>query len=239
MKRQLWLGVVLMMAMVFVAGMARAGQFPDQDAKTVAAWVKSIKASQRAEAEKTAIAQRYAKKAQQRDLERQMEVQALAVKPAADPGLPSPVKTVILTPFVTVGTGIMALGAGWDYVTTSMFETPVSRACRAGNTAKSQLLYHPYNVIKEFLTGFTGNTQYYDPSKLNYLGERAKKRGPIAQMAEMAGSVIPPIAASTGIVAPVLGMTVPEMAIAAGVVSAVGSIGVGEAFDAAEKKLVK
>ena len=192
---------------------------------------------QRLAAEKTAIVQKYA----QQNLDRQTAARAMAVKPAVDNGraMPSPIKTAILTPFVTVGTCLMALGEGFNYVTKSKFETPVSQACRAVNTAKSQLLFHPVNVAKEFLTGFTGNTQYYDPAKLNWLGERAQKRDPIAQMAEFAGTVIPPIAASTGIVAPVLGMTVPEMAIATGAVSAVGSMGVGEAFDAGEKKLVK
>jgi hypothetical protein len=231
---------ILSVAFVLVfcfSGVSGAGQFPNLDAKTAAAWAKSIKADQRAEAEKAAIAKKY----EQEKLKRQA-AKVTVPQPAAKDGgraMPSPIKTAILTPFVTVGTGIMALGAGWDYVTASMLETPVSRACRAGNTAKNQLLYHPYNVMKEFLTGFTGDTQYYDPSKLNWLGERAKKRGPIAQMAEFAGTTIPPIAASTGIVAPVLAMTVPEMAIATGVVSSVGSVGVGEAFDAAEKILVK
>lgn len=241
MKRKLTCFLIMMMAMVLLgAGVARAGMFPALDAKMAAARSKSLETDRRAAAEKTVIVLKYAQN--QRDLERQAAVRAAAVtKPAVskDRGLPGPVKTAFLTPFVTVGTGIMALGAGFNYVTKSKFETPASQACRAVNTAKSQLLYHPYNVIKEFLTGFTGNTQYYDPSKLNWLGDRAQKRGPIAQMAEMAANVIPPVAASTGIVAPFLGLTVPEMAITTGAIGAVGGIGVGEAFDAAEKKLVK
>jgi hypothetical protein len=204
-----------------------------------AAWAKATKAEieQRLVAEKAAIAQRYA----QSDLERQAAVRALAVKPAMseDRGLPSPIKTAFLTPFVTVGTGLVALGEGFNYVTKSKFETLISQACRAGNTMKSQMLYHPINVVTEFFTGFTGNTQYYNPTKLNWLGERAKKRGPISQMAEMAGTVIPPTMVATGVTAPFLGLTFGEMFIVDGAISAVGSIGVGEAFDAAEKGLIK
>jgi len=231
--------MVMMMAMVFLcAGTVGAGMFPELDAKMAAARAKSLAADQRAAAEKTVIDLRYSLRRQ--DLERRAEAQSAAIPVAsADRGLPSPIKTLILAPFMTVGTGLMALGEGFNYVTKSKFETPISQACRAVNTAKSQLLYHPVGVITEFLTGFTGKTEYYDPTKLNWLGERAKQRGPIAQMAEMAGTMIPPVAASTGIVAPVLGMTVPEMAVAVGAVSAVGSIGVGEAFDSGEKKLLK
>jgi hypothetical protein len=237
-KRCLIFGMVFLLVAAFCAAPAWAGMFPDQDAKIAAAKAKSIVAGQRAAAEKAAIAKKY----EQQDLERRAAVQTAAVtKPAVseDRGLPSPVKTLILAPFTTVGTTMMALVEGVKYVTKSPLENPVSRICRGVNTAKSQLLYHPVNVAKEFFTGFTGKTDYYDPAKLNWLGERAQKRGPVAQIAETAGTVIPPVAASTGIVAPFLGLTVPEMAITTGAISAVGSIGVGEAFDAAEKKLVK
>ena len=238
--RRHWVKVICVMitTMFLGAGTVGAGVFPDLDAKMAAARARSAAADQRAAAEKTVIDLRYS--LSRRDLDRRAEAQSAAIPVAnADRGLPSPVKTAILTPFVTIGTGIMALGEGFKYVTKSKFETPVSQVCRAGNTAKSQLLFHPYNVLKEFFTGFTGNTQYYDPSKLNYLGERAQKRGPIAQMAEMAANVIPPVAASTGIVAPFLGIGVPAMAGTQAAIGGIGGIGVGEAFDQAEKKLVK
>jgi len=163
-------------------------------------------------------------------------------KPAVseDRGLPGPIKTLILAPFTTVGTGLTALGEGFNYVTKSKLETPISQVCRSVNTAKSQLLFHPINVANEFFTGFTGKTVYYDPAKLNWLGERAQKRGPIAQMAEMAGTVIPPVMVATGVTAPfVASMTVPEMFVTTGAISAVGSIGVGEVFDYGEKALIK
>lgn len=237
-RKSMWLrGLIMIMVMAMLGvGAAWAGQFPDQDAKMAAAKARSVAANQRAVAEKKEIAEKYAKA----DLERQAAARALAVKPAAsEGGLPGPVKTLILAPFTTVGTGLMALGEGFKYVTNSPLENPISRVSRAVNTAKSQLLYYPVGVATEFFTGFTANPVKMDPSKLNYLGERAKQRGPVAQMAEMAANVIPPVAASTGIVAPVLGMTVPEMAITTGVVSAVGGIAVGEAFDYGEKKLLK
>ena len=109
--RRHWVKVICVMitTMFLGAGTVGAGVFPDLDAKMAAARARSAAADQRAAAEKTVIDLRYS--LSRRDLDRRAEAQSAAIPVAnADRGLPSPVKTAILTPFVTIGTGIMALG---------------------------------------------------------------------------------------------------------------------------------
>jgi len=243
MKRQLGFVKVLVvvMAMVLIgAGAAWAGQFPALDAGIKQARDRTPVINARLAAEQYAINQRYKQQQQQRDLERQMETQALVVKPVDEGGkFPQPLKTVLLFVPTGIGTFMMAAGEGVNYVSGSRYETPLSQGCRGLNTGKNQIPGHFWDFGKEFVTSLTGNTQYANPAKLNYLGQRTMEHGPFAQMAETAGTVIPPIAAATVVVGPVLGFTVVEMAIATGVVSSVGSVGVGEGFDYVEKTLVK
>lgn len=113
MKRQLWLGAVLMMAMIFVAGTTLAGQFPGLDAKIKASKAKEMAADKRATKARAEGAKARAESAVNDKAEKKFAAGAVVAKAAKDKAIAKQDKVCKVVGFIpVVGLGMRLYNSG-------------------------------------------------------------------------------------------------------------------------------